>query len=243
MRQNKKYSGSSNKSVKAEKEYLFAPKTQGQNTKYASFASVKEKIVQEAQKKYKYGSDVAKSLKDEKLVDLSKDKPQMKMPSKTDADEKKVEQRMFEIDYQEEVSRYLDRKTHLEENMKKAYTEIFTKYCTKTMQQRLEEHPDFSTFEDDPIKTMEIIRNTTHDTVRAQYPMVSIVDALARWINARQHEDKTLVDYTKRMKQLSDVVKSMIGDEILHKYVMETKEYKQSTDVLVQKDMRDNSYE
>ena len=165
MKQNKKYLGFGNKSVKAEKEYLFAPKTQSQNTKYASFASVKERIVQKAQKKYKYGSDVAKSLKDEKLVNLSKAKPQMKMSTKTDAEEKKVEQRMFEIDYQEEVSRFLDRKTHLEENMKKVYTKIFTKYCTRNMQQRLEEHPDFDVFEDNPIKTLEIIRNTTHDTV------------------------------------------------------------------------------
>ena len=76
---------------------------------------------------------------------------------------------MYKIDYQEEVSRFLDRKTHLEENMKKIYTEIFTKYCTRSMQQHLEEHPEFEDFEDDPIKTLEVIRNTTHDTVRAQY--------------------------------------------------------------------------
>ena len=78
------------------------------------------------------------------------------------------------------MSRYLDRKSYLKENMKKVYTKLFTKYCTKNMQQRLEKHLEFNTFEDDPIKTLEVIRNTTHDTVRAQYPMVSIVDALAR---------------------------------------------------------------
>ena len=40
---------------------------------------MKERIVQEAQKKYKYGSDVAKSLKDRALVDLTLTKPKMKV--------------------------------------------------------------------------------------------------------------------------------------------------------------------
>ena len=135
----------------------------------------------------------------------------MNISKETDAEKRKVEPKMYEIDYQEEMSRYLDRKSYLKENMKKVYAKIFTKYCTKNMQQRLEEHPEFTTFKDDPIKTLEIIRNMTQDTVHAQYPMVSIVDALARWINARQHDDKSLVDYTKRMKQLSDIVKSVGG--------------------------------
>ena len=68
MRQFKRNQGYSSKTAKMEKEYLFAPKTQSQITKYATFLSVKEKIVQDAQKKYKYGSDVAKSLKDNALV-------------------------------------------------------------------------------------------------------------------------------------------------------------------------------
>ena len=90
---------------------------------------------------------------------------------------------------------------------------------------------------------MEVIRNTTHDTVRAQYPMVSIVDAFARWINVRQYDDKDLVEYTKRMKQLSDVVKSMIGDSILHEYVKGLEEYKLTSDVLKKADIRDASWE
>ena len=149
----------------------------------------------------RYRSDVAKSLKDEKLNDLTKVKPKMKRSMASNDEDKKVEQRMFEIDYQEEMSRYLNRQTHLEENMKKAYTEITTKYCSKGMINRLEEHPEFKKFEDDPIRTLEVIRNTTHDTVHAQYPLVSIVDALQRWINAKQYDDEDLVEYTKRMKQ------------------------------------------
>ena len=45
MRNYKKNQGFGSKAAKAEKEYLFAPKTQGQVNKYATFSSVKERIV------------------------------------------------------------------------------------------------------------------------------------------------------------------------------------------------------
>ena len=61
--------------------------------------------------------------------------------------------------------------------------------------------------------------------------MVSVVDALARWIDARQYDNESLVDCTKRMKQLSDVVKSMIGDEILHIYATGLEGYEKLTDL------------
>ena len=133
MRQFKKNQGFSSKTAKTKKEYLFAPKTQGQMNKYATFTSVEERIVQEAQKKYKYRSDLAKSLKDGALISLSSVRPIMSILTETNEEKRKVEQKMYEIDYQEEMSRYLDRKSYLEENMKKLYTKIFTNYCTKNM--------------------------------------------------------------------------------------------------------------
>ena len=99
MKGYRKYHGNGSKSAKQEKKYLFAPKTQGQGSKYATFMSVKEKIVQEAQKKFKYRSDIAKSLKDGKLIDLSTSKPKMKLSLETDSAKQKVEQHMYEIDY------------------------------------------------------------------------------------------------------------------------------------------------
>ena len=90
MRQFKKNQGFSNKSTKTKKEYLFAPKTQGQVNKYVTFMSVKEKVVQEAQKKYKYGSEVAKSLKDGKLINLTSVKPIMNVSTETDEKKREV---------------------------------------------------------------------------------------------------------------------------------------------------------
>ena len=61
-------------------------------------------------------------------------------------------------------------------------------------------------------------------------------------MNARQGEDEDLITFTKRVKQLSDVVKSMIGTKILHECVKGTDEYKNASPQEMI-DLLDNSYE
>ena len=52
---------------------MFATQINGQKIKYTSYATTKEHIIGEVQKKYKNGSDVAKSLRDEKNIRFSYD--------------------------------------------------------------------------------------------------------------------------------------------------------------------------
>jgi len=111
------------------------------------------------------------------------------------------------------------------------------------MQQRIEEHPDYQTkIIDDPIELLKQIKTLTHDTVRAEYPIASIVGHITRWLNAKQHEDESLLDYVKRSKYNRDIVKSQIGSEILHGYVKNTKAYKDGTQT-EKDDMLDASFE
>ena len=87
--------------------------------------------------------------------------------------------------------------------MSKAYALIFNNYCTKPMQARIEEHPEFeSRIEDNPIELLEMIKTLMHDTVRAIYLVASITEALARLINVKQQEGEYLLDYIKQFKQL-----------------------------------------
>ena len=66
------------------------------------------------------------------------------------------------------------------------------------MQARIEEHPEFeSRIEDDRIKLLETIKTLMHDTMRAIYPVVSIMEAFARLINVKQQEGEYLLDYVK----------------------------------------------
>ena len=44
-----------------------------------------------------------------------------------------------------------------------------------------------------------------HDSVRDQYTLVSMNDALIRVVNIKQTENKKLLDYVKSFNQLRDV--------------------------------------
>jgi hypothetical protein len=83
----------------------------------------------------------------------------------TDATTRVVDQAGLDIKYQEELRRHLDRKNALREGLNKAYALIFTNYCTKMMQSRIKEHPDYVFFQNNPIALLEAIKMLMHDPV------------------------------------------------------------------------------
>ena len=132
----------------------------------------------------------------------------------------------------------------LQKGMNKAYALFFTNYCTRAMQSRIEEHPEFATkLKNDPIATLEAIKNPMHDSVRAQYPLVSMVDALGRLINVRQQENEHLLDYVKRFKQLRDVVKSQLGTKILDEFTEHQAEFRETTSEDEKTEMKKEAFE
>ena len=76
----------------------------------------------------------------------------------TDAAKAKSDIDGKDIDYQAKLTRFLAREDTLNENLLKAYALIFSNYCSKTIQNRIEEHPDFeSVIRDDPIELLKAI--------------------------------------------------------------------------------------
>ena len=111
-------------------------------------------------------------------------------------------------------------KNALTEVLNKAHALIFTSYCTKTMQFRIEEHPKFSTrIKSDPIDLLEVIKTLMPDSVWTQWPLVSMTNALARVVNLKQIEKENILDDVKRFKQLRDVATNQLGRGFLHKFV------------------------
>ena len=136
----------------------FCPHVQGR-TQGHTYATVKEHIVQQIQKTYKGGFDIAQSLKDLKKFDIKSEEPHRNISAETKPEVAAIEQTGLDIKYQEQLRRYLDRKDSLEDGLKKAYSLIYTTYCTKIMQTRIEEHPDFETkIDNDPIALLEAIK-------------------------------------------------------------------------------------
>jgi hypothetical protein len=225
------------------KELKFAPHTQGK-IQYATYATVKEAVVQYIQKTFKGGHDVAKSLKDGKVVDLTLHEPDPELSMENDATKAAIEQAGMDIKYQEQLRRHLDRVDNLNQGLTKAYALIFSTYCVKTMQSRIEEHPDFERLiEDDPIVLLEIIKTLMHDPVRAQYPFVGMVDSLARMINIQQLENEMLLDWVKRFKQTRDVMKGYWGAKICDDYIEQSEAYKNETDTAAKAKMKTDAFD
>ena len=172
--------------------------TQSQGRANATYATVKEAVVQQVQKEYEGANDIAKSLEDLQLVDLTALEPVRKISTKTKPEEAAIEQDGFNIKYQIDLTRHGDRVDKLDQAIIKSYSLIMSDYCSKAIQSRIEEHPEFeSKLKNNPIATLEVIKTLMHDPVRAQYPMASMMDALTRLLNVRQYEDEDLLDYVK----------------------------------------------
>ena len=128
--------------------------------------------------------------------------------------------------YEAEIKEILERNKILKQNEVKAYALIYGMYCNKTMQMRIEAHPDYEqTILDDPYELLKAIRILMHDPIRSQYPLASMTDALLRMVNLKQSENEGLMDYVKRFKEARDVVKTHLGTRMLDKFIEHTKEY------------------
>ena len=120
----------------------------------------------------------------------------------------------------------MERKKILKTNLSKAYALIFQNYCHKTIQNRIEEKPDFDTkIRNNPIELLKTIREVMHVPAWAKYLFVALTEALVRVLNFKQLERELVTEFTKRFKQSKDVLKSYIVTEMTDGFVEQTEKY------------------
>lgn len=212
-------------SQKQQQDLKFAPQN-ANKLQTATYTTIKDNIIQYIQKTYKDGHDVAISLCNMQKKDLMNDKPTREQSTVTNAAVKKIKQDGFDIKYQAQLSNWMERCKTLDMGLIKVYLLIFMNYCTRVMQSRIEEHPDFeSNIRDDPIRLLEAIKTLQHNPVWAHYPFASITEAIAWVVNFRQAENENLLDYVKHFKQHCNVLKSHIRKKIFDEFIENTEDY------------------
>src|SRR5210317_1736170 len=82
------------------KELKFAPQGRSNTSTYSS---VKEAIIQHVQKTYNNGHNIAKSLKDQTVIDLDTQEPLRRISNNNIDSERMIEQSGYDIKYQEEL--------------------------------------------------------------------------------------------------------------------------------------------
>jgi hypothetical protein len=89
------------------------------------------------------------------------------------------------------------------------------------------------------LKAIEILIN---NLVRARYPYASMTESITRFMTCRQQENKSLTDYVKRFKSNRDGLAQTMGKDFLKKFIENTREYQEETDVDKQNAMYDTAY-
>jgi hypothetical protein len=127
--------------------------------------------------------------------------------------------------------------------MNKTYSLIYLQHCNKTIQDRINAHPDFETkIKNDPIKLLKAIEILINDPVRARCPCASVTEAMTKFMTCRQLKNKPLADYIKRFKGKQDSMAQNMGKDFLKDFVKNTKQYADETDTAKQDEMLKGLY-
>jgi hypothetical protein len=159
----------------------FALQAAAKENNQTLFSTVKICILNKIQASYEEGYDVAKSLDEEKLVDIDQEKPKLAVSRETDPTLKAAEEENNKNTLQAEMIAFLERKKALRQGMNKAYAMIYEFHCTKGMQNAIKEHPKYdSEIKNNPIELLKSIKVLMHEPVRARYPLASLTDEVVR---------------------------------------------------------------
>ena len=162
------------------------------------------------------GYDIAKSLRDLEMIPIEDDRPEREI-SELEADKGKAEEQSgMDTCYQEELRRYLDRVQTKKDGMNQAYSLIFSVYCSKLIQGRLEALPEFEeSIRNDPIELLKAIKDCMVESVWAQHPLISMTNILIRLVNIKMYDQESPREHVKLFKEYRDVMVSHLGKDLL----------------------------
>jgi hypothetical protein len=180
----------------------------------SDYETVTEFLINYIKKTYDYGNDIGSSLEALEPVDASSWKPKMQVSSKTEASEKALEERQFEIEFKADYDEYRKRLQVLHNNQTKAY-DLLWERCAKSMKNKIESRADFDKIKNDPINLLKAIKEHSLNNQENPYTMSIILDAIRTLMSTKQKDKESLQDYTKRFREARDVMKSHLGGPII----------------------------
>ena len=246
-----------NRNNSSQPKLLFHPQTKDGG--YATYATVLEEITSYGQQTY--GDDsgyVLESLENDKEKTFTEPQPGAIPVPKGDKDGKLTDVEEMEceakkdamsIKYHVKMEIYEKETKSYANAMRKLYSDIMKNHCSRTMQQKVETHPDFQStdanrkIENSPLKLLAVIKELVHDHARAQYHFASGWTSLQRFASMRQEENEHIIDYHKRFKQSRDVIKTQLGPKVFETWVRHSEKYRKEKDNAEKQKMIDNSFD
>ena len=159
-------------------EMLFTPYYAGKQQR-ATCDTVKDYIVQQIQKTYKYGNDIAVAIDEDKdfadKTELGNHEQITITPLPSDS--AKVTEALL-IQYKEELREVNKCWRTYVDNKFKAYAYIF-RQCNKAMQTRLENDTDFkSKIKNKPLELLKVIKMKMYDPSKVKNPFITLTEQM-----------------------------------------------------------------
>jgi hypothetical protein len=188
------------------------------NPTQVSYNVVKETLVNEVLKTFeRAGTEIARSLETE--VEIVLPEPALVLNTDPDADVRKLQNLKIEYKYKDEVKRWMDKKEHLQNGLARVYGMLWSDYMSVTMITRIEQHPDFAgTIKNSAVELLKAIKASMHETVRAQKPIITMMDALSKMLSFKQH-DLGMAEYIKSFKEVKEVFETQVGKHLFDSFV------------------------
>ena len=154
-------------------------------------------------RKYDYGGDMAKLLRERAELDLTPSKP---LHPGDSAD--KTDLRIWE----KQVDKYVERMNAYTNNKHALYAIIWGQ-CSESMQSRLKTVDDFETIDEDRdcLKLLNEIQGITYKFETQRYPYEALWDVLLSFYQHRQHKHQSNSEYLTKFKNLVSVIEHYGG--------------------------------
>ena len=175
-----------------------------ETTKTNQFNRTIEEVSNYMSRKYDYGGDIARMLRDRADVDLTQHKP---VHPGSSAD--KTDLRIWEKQVDEYVKRI-----NAYANNKEALFAILWGQCSDSMQTRLKTIDDFKSINEERkcLSLLTEIQGITYKFETQRYPCEALFDVFLSFYQQRQHRHQSNSEYHTRFKNLVSVIEHYGGD-------------------------------
>ena len=115
--------------------------------------------------------------------------------------------------------------------MASSYVLIFDDYCTKDLQQQIEQHSEFENcIRDDPVELINTINVLIQSPVIREYWFHPLKTALTNFMTIRQYNEENVITYQKRFNQLRDIAEAQVGKSSLYTFIQNNEDFKTAPD-------------
>src|SRR5210317_1130087 len=207
------------------KEKKLHPLTRGKTPEY-SFEEVKKSLlIKLATMKMDHIDDMIQSVKKMELFDIDGEEPTLQLLTDPNIPDRDARNQEIRADYTVDRKEWRARKIAFENNKRYVYGKVMA-MCTEYMIDKLEREADFDNkLFDDPIELLKRIRKFMTITADTEWEYFGLWEAMSKLFSCRQKEKENIMEYRKRFEDNAEMVKSLIGDEFLDKFVEKTQMY------------------